>query len=289
MRQVGRHPGVAGVAAIACTLLFTSARGQDARTAALDAMVAAERAFAAATKEMGVRNGFLTFFAADAVALESAGDGTARVVPARGGIAASPATVLPPPSVLTWSPYLGQVSGDGALGWLTGPYENRNSSTGAVGRGVYFSVWRRQTDGTWRVWLDQGIAVSAPWLAPTDFRAADEPGRPRSDGLGDMEQQVTRDAAAWAAHLAPSVRLHRQGVQPVLGRSAVVEWRARKWRTVRYQPARTETSAARDMAVVIGGYAATTADGAEYGVYVRVWQVASDGRWVIVFETSKPG
>jgi hypothetical protein len=275
--------------ALGCLSLDVAARGQGSRAPALDSMVAAERAFAAATKEIGVRNGFLTFFAGDAVALEPVADGSARVVSARGRIAAGPVPTLPLANVLTWSPYIGQVSGDGGLGWLTGPYENLDSSTGTVGRGIYFSVWRQQADGTWRVWLDQGITVSAPWLAPADFRAADAPGRPIADGLGDLEAQVASDAAAWGARLAPGVRLHRGGLQPVLGRSAVTEWRAQNWRTVRYQPARTELSAARDMAIVIGGYRSTTAAGEEHGIFARVWQVASDGRWLIVFETSKAG
>jgi hypothetical protein len=276
-------------AALACFLAIVVVRGQNAHGSALDSMVAAERAFAAATKEMGVRNGFLTFFAGDAVALESVADGTARLVPARDGIAAGPTAAFPLATVLNWSPFIGQVSADGGLGWVTGPYENRTSSTGSVARGIYFSVWRRQTDGTWKVWLDQGITVSAPWLAPTDFRGADLPGRSIAAGLGDMEAQVATDAAAWGARLAPSARLHRHGLQPVLGRSAVIEWRAHNWQTARYRPTRTETSAAHDMAIVVGGYTATTAaGGAEHGIFARVWQVASDGRWVIVFETSKP-
>ena len=42
---------------------------------ALPRMVATERAFAAATAELGVRDGFLAFFADDAVALEAGPEG----------------------------------------------------------------------------------------------------------------------------------------------------------------------------------------------------------------------
>ena len=41
-------------------------------TQALQRMVATERAFAAATAEIGVRDGFLTFFAEDAVSIQRA-------------------------------------------------------------------------------------------------------------------------------------------------------------------------------------------------------------------------
>ena len=274
---------------LACLSALAMASRQDASAGALDSMVAAERAFAAATKEIGVRNGFLTFFADDAVALEGAADGTARVVPARARIATGPASTLPVANVLSWSPYIGQASADGAFGWLTGPYENRNSSTGAVGHGIYFSVWRRQSDGTWKVWLDQGITTPQAWAGPTDFRGGDRPARAAVEVLSDVESQVATDAAVWASRLAPSVRLHRNGIPPVLGRDAVSAWRAAGWQSVRYATARTETSAARDMAVELGGYAATTASGPEYGIFARVWHAASDGRRVIVFETSTHG
>ncbi|MEO8482976.1 MAG: hypothetical protein ABI634_12250 [Acidobacteriota bacterium] len=274
---------------VAGAVLFGAGPAQEFRVSSLESMVAAERAFAAATREIGVRNGFLTFFAADAVALESIAGGTARVVPARDRIAAEPPPALPLTSMLSWSPYIGQVSGDGALGWLTGPYENRNSSTGAMGRGIYFSVWRRQADGTWKVWLDQGITTPHAWIGATDFRAADEPGRPGSDAFAPLETEIAVGAPAWNARLAPSARVHRAGLAPILGRDAVTKWRQDIWRTVTYHPVHTESSAAGDMAIVIGGYAATTATGAEHGIFARVWQVGSGGRWWIVFETSKAG
>jgi hypothetical protein len=289
MRAASKSLRVHCVVVLAGCLLLAPARAQDAREAALQSMVAAERAFAAATREVGVRNGFLTFFAPDAVDLEPVADGTVRLTAVRERLAAGPPTDLPLTSVLTWRPYIGQVSGDGGIGWLTGPYERRTVATGQTGHGIYFSVWQRQDDGTWKVWLDQGIALPTAWPAAADFRAADEPGPAASAGFGDPEGAVATDASAWAGRLAASVRLHRDGVQPVLGRDAVTKWRMQYWRSLHYRPARTKVSEARDMAVVVGGYDAIgTTGNAEHGVFVRVWQVASDGRWVIVFETSKP-
>jgi hypothetical protein len=288
MRAASKPLRVPGLVVLAGCLLLVSARAQDAREAALQGMVASERAFAAATREVGVRNGFLTFFAPDAVALEPVADGTARLAAARERLAAGPPAQLPLTTVLTWRPYTGQVSGDGGLGWLTGPYERRTVPAGQTGHGIYFSVWQRQDDGTWKVWLDQGITLPAAWNAAADFRAADQPARAASAAFGDAEEAVATDARAWAGRLAASVRLHREGIQPVLGRDAVTTWRAQYWRTLHYRPAHTKVSDARDMAVVVGGYDGIATTGhAEHGVFVRVWQ-ASDGRWGVVFETSKP-
>ena len=121
---------------------------------ALPRMVATERAFAAATAELGVRDGFLAFFADDAVALEAGPDATAtRLVSGRDRLLAQPLQPLPIANTLMWNPHTGQVSADGTLGWLTGPFVVRSRTGDAIaGQGAYFSVWKRQADGTWR-WL----------------------------------------------------------------------------------------------------------------------------------------
>jgi hypothetical protein len=117
---------------------------------ALSSMVAAEHAFAAATGEMGTRNGFLTFLAADAIATTvDPSSGAVRLNPARPRFLANPQAPWPPSSVLQWSPFTGQVSQDGLMGWLTGPYRVRDVRTGATtAQGAYVTVWRRQPDGT---------------------------------------------------------------------------------------------------------------------------------------------
>jgi hypothetical protein len=277
------------VVILAAWVAGTSAEQTPKPATPLESMVAAERAFAAATAEIGVRNGFLTFFANDSVAIETVTDGNARIVDARSRIAAGPEPPQPLPNLLSWKPFIGQVSADGTFGWLTGPYENLNKNTGAVGYGIYFSVWRRQADGVWKVWLDQGITTPERWSLPTDFRAADASGRPSNDAFDNLDASIASDAALWSARLAPSVRLHRQGQGPVLGREAAARWRADTWRTARYSSVRAERSPAGDIVVVAGGYTATTASGTEErGIFIRVWQVASDGRWRIVLETSKP-
>ena len=59
---------------------------------------------------------------------------------------------------LTWAPDLVGVSDDGTLGYTTGRYERRRVVDGSevVATGSYFTVWRRQADGRWRVEADLG-------------------------------------------------------------------------------------------------------------------------------------
>ena len=74
---------------------------------------------------------------------------------------------------------------------------------------------------------------------------------------------------------------------PIVGRSAAVPWSRDIWTAVAFTAVHVERAASDDMAVAIGGYEAKTAAGAEKGTWARVWRRDAQGRWRIVFETSK--
>ena len=258
---------------------------------ALPRMVATERAFAAATAELGVRDGFLAFFADDAVQIQR-GDASVTLVKARDALAAQPLPQLPVPNQLLWEPFTGQVSTDGTIGWLTGAYVRFNQAQKTVvGQGAYFSVWKRQPNGTWRVWLDEGIQLPQIWQGASPFRAAPEPDAGTSgsatgieienEAVADVERAVLADRAAWQERLSAGVRLHRNGVMPIVGREAVISWATNQPR-VACTVVQTELAGSGDLAIVIGS--CETA-GKTRGSYVRVWKRNVTGRWRIVFQT----
>jgi hypothetical protein len=260
---------------------------------ALQRMVATERAFAAATAEIGVRDGFLTFFADDAISLAAGKDGaSATAKPAKEGLRALTPPKLPLLSQLMWEPFTGHVSSDGTLGWLTGGYANLTLTTrDLVGRGAYFSVWKHQADGTWRVWLDEGITLPTLWNDASPFRVAPEPDAgtagEANETIDAAEQAVASGGNSWRARLSADVRLHRNGRMPLVGRDAAVEWAGHFWRSLHYTVIKQEVAGSADLGVTVGGYDATTDAGAEHGTWVRVWKRDVTGRWRIVFETSK--
>ena len=257
-------------------------------------MVATERAFAAATAEIGVRDGFLTFFADDAVAIVPGADGTkVTVTSARAGLEARPEPKLPLGSRLIWEPFTGQVSSDGTLGWLTGGYASLTTTNEIAAHGAYFSVWKRQPNGTWRVWLDEGVSLPDVWRDASPFRVAPDPDTgaaatsPQTESIDRAETAVRSGGDAWQARLSATLRLHRDGRMPFVGREAAIAGMAAEWQTVRCTLVRTEAAASGDLAVTIGGYDAVTAAGPEHGTWVRVWKRDVTGRWRIVFETSR--
>src|SRR5687767_954118 len=138
-------------------------------------MVAAERAFAAATKQIGVRDGFLTFFADDAIDVVPVGGGLG-LIKAKDRLRAQPPARQPLITELIWEPRWGAISTAGDLGWLTGPYRIHSvHGTDADRHGAYFSIWRRQPDQTYKVVLDIGIATARPLTFPESFPATIAP------------------------------------------------------------------------------------------------------------------
>jgi len=262
---------------------------------ALPRLVATERAFAAATAHLGVRDGFLTFFADDAKRVVTGASGQeVRLDPAPAALAGLPLSPLPLASRLMWEPFTGQVSADGTLGWLTGGYATISEvdPDAILNQGAYFSVWKRQPNGTWRVWLDEGVAFPSVWQDASPFRVAPEPdpgdaGRD-SETLEEAERAIAAGGDAWGARLSRTVRLHRAGVMPVVGRDAALSWAAGAWQQVGFILVGQEVAGSDDLGVTVGGYDAATAAGPEHGMWVRVWRRDVTGRWRIVFETSRP-
>ena len=248
-------------------------------------MVATERAFASATAEVGIRDGFLAFFANDAVKIKPGKP--PALSPGREALEAEPTQKLPVVNRLIWEPFTGHVSTDGTLGWLTGAYVSLHVGRREVtAQGAYFSVWKLQPNKTWRVWLDEGVTLPKIWQDASPFRVAPEPdagaaGAP-NETLASVESLVCASRDAWQARLSEHVRIHIDGMMPLVGRAAVV---ASPWAsgprpcTVIH----TEAAASGDLAITIGGFDDPSRKTS--GTWVRVWKRDVTSRWRIVFQT----
>ncbi|MGH9424802.1 MAG: YybH family protein, partial [Terriglobia bacterium] len=111
-------------------------------------LIEAERAFAATSLAKGTRAAFLEFLAEDSVLFRPG------PIPGKKWIEEHPA----PSTFLTWEPAFADVAQSGDLGYTTGPWEIR--PTGPKDKptayGHFVSVWKRQTDGLWKVVVDLG-------------------------------------------------------------------------------------------------------------------------------------
>lgn len=263
-------------------------------------MVAAERAFAAATKQLGVRDGFLTFFADDAIDVAPV-NGRLDIVKAKDRLRAQPPPRLPLLTELTWEPRWGAISSAGDLGWLTGPYRiHSTQGTDPDRHGAYFSIWRRQPDRTYKVALDIGIATARPLTFPESFPTTIAPAAATPAAGVDIrtiEAQfaaaASRDlAGAYRSSLLPDARLHRNERSPFAGTDAIVTFMSSTFERVTWAVLHTEAASSGDLAFTAGSYdaAAKSTDGRpgshERGFFVRIWHRAADGTWKIAFETN---
>ncbi|MEQ1586437.1 MAG: nuclear transport factor 2 family protein [Cyclobacteriaceae bacterium] len=111
-----------------------------------------EHAFAAMAKVDGVAKAFITFAANDAVLLRNN-----ELIKGKDAIEASYDRRFSSGNAsLTWAPDFVDVSSSGGLGYTYGKYVY--TSTDSLGNsttseGIFHTVWKRQSDGTWKfVW-----------------------------------------------------------------------------------------------------------------------------------------
>ncbi len=265
-------------------------------------VVEAEHNFAQYSIDHGMKEAFLRFAAPDGVIFRreavNAIEAWAQVNPA-------------PTALLTWWPVYADVSRAGDLGWTTGPYELREkpSDEKPAGTGHFFTVWRRQPDGSFKFVLDLGAPHPAPDAPETvlQYPASLKKSGPAAGdfdntaaarkSLLEAESTLSADSSSKGARAAllaradESVRMYRQGTPPVVGLAAAE--RALKVQTefIKWNPSKGDVAASGDLGYAYGTYevraGASDAQPAERGNYARVWRHDRRG-WRVVFQVANP-
>jgi ketosteroid isomerase-like protein len=264
-------------------------------------VVGAEHAFAEYSIAHGMKEAFLNFAAPDGVIFR------------RGPVNAIEAwtrTTPAPSGLLTWWPVYADVSGAGDLGYTTGPYEFREkpSDEKPSGAGHYFTIWRRQPDGSWKFVVDLGVQHDAPaspetvLLHPAWLSSAK--GKPRADAgaagrsLLEAERSLSEESSkkgmtsALLARADETLRLYGQNSFPVVGREAVRKTLKTMSEFITWKPSKTDAAASGDVGYAFGTYElrANPSDEkpAEQGNYARVWRRQGKGPWRVVFNVTTP-
>jgi ketosteroid isomerase-like protein len=259
-------------------------------------MVDTERAFAARALEVGWKNAFLEYFAADAIGFDA---GVADA--ARDQFRRNPDP--PADQQLIWEPRFGDIAGSAELGYLTGPVKNilPNRDKGQPRHSAYFSVWKQQRNGSYQVLLDVGTPTPmAPPFAP-GFTRAPHANRfvgeydDRTPPLGTADSVLnaalrTSQASAYRERLAPQARLHRRNVMPLVGDRAILAWLASQPRYAAADSRAAEAARSGDLGYTWGTYiiGARGRSPREEGFYVRVWVRQRTGQWKIAADITQP-
>jgi ketosteroid isomerase-like protein len=270
------------------------------RQAALDSMVAAEKAFAKTAEEKGFRDAFLDFLADDSILFRP------DPVPGKEFMRGRPAS----PALLSWYPILADVSLAGDLGYTTGPWEFRakgKDDPEVAASGYFTTLWRKQADGTWKALIDHGIgnpkpaSAAAVSIAPANPAKVEKSALPKVDADAERSALLAADrdfakvaekgsAAAYLGVLADQARLHREGHEPFVGSEAIRAALAKDSAPMTWEPAGTVVASSGDLGSTYGIAKRRGADGAWFDAdnYLRIWKKQPQGSWKLVLEVLTP-
>ncbi|MDT5271055.1 MAG: hypothetical protein QOH49_3241 [Acidobacteriota bacterium] len=271
---------------------------------ALVPVVEAENAFAQHSIDHGMKPAFLAFAAPDGVIVNRQGPVNAIETWSK----RDPA----PAGLLTWWPVYADVSHAGDLGWTTGPFEYREKPTDEkpADTGHYFTVWRKQPNGSWKWVLDLGIRHPAPATTetvltyPAALRNYVSPIVPGPSNEAERQSVLAAEYAlsdasksegfrtALLARADDSLRLYRQGAFPLVGKESVAKAVKVLSEFITWKPLKVDMAASGDLGYAYGTYElrAKLSDEkpAELGNYARVWKRKRGGHWRVVFNVANP-
>jgi len=118
-----------------------------------------DKAFSAMSAEKGMREAFVAFAAGEVIKPQ---EGSQPIV-GKESLMRSFEGAPRQDFVLTWVPLKADVSGD--LGYTFGNWARKSKTTTGSDTtvyGNYISIWKRQTDGTWKYVFDSGNGTPAP-------------------------------------------------------------------------------------------------------------------------------
>jgi len=277
------------------TVASSAQSPENTRQANLESLAAAERAFAAETVKVGFRDGFIKYFADDGIGFgphpQRTREELMKLPPASG----------PRRLMFNWAPMFGDVSDAGDLGYTTGPvlYTDLTDSSKPPRHGMYFSVWQKQSDGTWKVAIDMGVdAPNAVAPIDTKFTPVNPIGQRRPTPLKgtalDDYRMLDRNLASVVARTSPKAgykeyldkqfRIHRDGAMPATDAASLTGM----LHQARFEIIDGKIASSGDLAFTYGKYSTVNMPNAEAGYYVHVWRRDADSKWKLVVDVQNP-
>ena len=258
-------------------------------------IVGAERAFAAKVRAVGVRDGFLAWLAPTGVVF-------------RPGPVIGHTSYEKQPTgwhgLLAWHPLHAAISGDGKLGWSTGPWTWRRDSTQkkADAYGEYMTVWRKQSDGSWKVALDCGIGHPEPGRdePPMAYSSPVAAQRLGSKPLAARQSLYQADAsfarfaategvsAAVARYATDDIIVLREGAQRISGRAAARDTLAARETQAKLMSNAQYISDSGDVGYTYGSFVNSPGAVPDSAYYVHVWHRGAAATWRLAFQVVMP-
>lgn len=188
---------------------------------------------------------------------------------------------------LVWWPSFAGMARSGEMGFTTGPVQ---SGGNAEVRSHYFTVWKKQPDGSWKWIYDGGVGARDATPLPRDAvvpTLATASGGAASPAAAVAEVQALERAHATPASLWPlladNAHVNRSGSPPALNKAAAKALFDLPATDIAFTPHAAQSSAGGDL-VFSTAAARWTQDGvARRGYAVRIWQWSPAG-WRLAYD-----
>jgi ketosteroid isomerase-like protein len=220
---------------------------------------------------------------------------------------------LPPPLnpkalLLEWEPDVAYVSSSGELGYTTGPSVRTDNSAkdSLKSYGQFFSIWKKQKDGTWKVAVDIGTetpALTAPLGTPfKDKEIMSAPTKSKKSNrelvteVMNLERTFSESSTsngvvnAYLLRIDADTRLHRENEMPIVGRDAIVSYLGKQSVVLTWSPIAGDVSLDGDLGYTYGSYDRINGDSLikEKGYYLHVWRRGENDEWKLVADIENP-
>jgi ketosteroid isomerase-like protein len=248
----------------------------------------AEKGFAQAGWELGIRESFLKFFAERSI-LFAPGPTDARTFYTN---------YKDKGRALAWHPVFATIARSGELGVTTGPWQLKNKKTDPtpIAQGEFVSIWKQQPDHSWKVMFDCGIDHPPPTGRPPTLKL--EPPNQTLAEKGELIASLERAEKKYADDLRVStrkallgaasedIRVLRDDSYPGVG-----DEMAEKLVTSGEPMTRTisggSVSEAGDLAYRYGSYSTQAGNDPVSGSFLTIWRVESPNEWKIILDLEK--
>lgn len=260
---------------------------------ALQSLWKAEKDFAQMAMDKGTRDAFIANFTDDGVIFQPG--------PVKGKEYWQKQE--PSESKLSWYPVFAEVSRVGDLGYTTGPWEFKKSPNDEKpsAYGQFLSIWKKQSDDTWKVVLDGGIETPLPTGKPPvskipestpsaetakiDLKTAQREFAATEKEFDHVSAKDT--GAAVIADAGDEIRVFRSGRFPAVGRDAARLMLGYDHGKMTVKRAGGGISRSGDLAYSYGEYSTDRLAGIERGSYATIWKTTPGGNWRLVVDVRK--
>lgn len=273
------------VLSVICIIPLNTFAQSITQTQALQKMLETEKAFAQSSIDQGTKKAFLTFLGKDAVVFD-------KNMPTNG---IEKWEKIELKEVITWQPHVAEIAHDGDLGFTTGDWQihPKNAKEKAIGFGSFITVWKIQSDSTWKVATDIGVShkelindksfllKNYPIYKPSELKN-NATFAERFVFMNDhfYWKNAKNSPNPFEPHLAQNVRIYRNDQTPIVGKEAANTFLKKTFdKNLVYTGFKTITSNAGDLVCVYG-----TISGNKTGTYLRIWRQEAKGVWKIALE-----